>query len=170
MTLKIRQQIHGGSVASCVREGLKGGTAAFYRGYPMHFGCESFGNSCYLTTYAATKQFLGDDGLLTRMVCGAAAGWAGWVSIYPLDVLRSRMISTGAFWDPAPSVLAAARACYLESGAQGFFRGMSMALLRAAPVSGVVLPVYDYCLDFLCGRARGPAPVERFGGSSNKTC
>ena len=93
-----------------------------------------------------------DDSFATRLFCGACAGWAGWLSIYPLDVLRSRAISSGAFHDKAPSPMEAVRACYREGGVRSFYRGLGMALLRAAPVSGVVLPVYDYVLDLLCGK------------------
>lgn len=40
-------------------------------------------------------------------------------------------------------VLATARATFAEGGVLAFYRGISMTLLRAAPVAGVVLPVYD---------------------------
>lgn len=90
-----------------------------------------------------------DEGYVSRVACGAVAGWAGWLTIYPLDVLRSRVISLGAGGGPSLAPLAAARACYAEHGLRGFFVGIRLTLLRAAPVAGVVLPINDYFLRLL---------------------
>ena len=41
----------------CARDVLRrGGIRLLYRGFPLHFGCECFGNGAYLTTYAYAKQ------------------------------------------------------------------------------------------------------------------
>jgi hypothetical protein len=127
------------------------------------------------------------------------AGCCGWLSIYPLDVLRSRIMSTapvalassadlgaselrgstshppraaaadapaidaararavGARVGAQPAsivamVSAAARETYAAGGLRGFYRGISFTLLRAAPVAGTVLPVYDAGKAWLAGR------------------
>ena len=69
----------------------------------------------------------------------------GWISIYPLDVLRTRIMSgvTGRPADGSGIVLTAIRECLREGGVRAFHRGIGPTLLRAAPVAGVVLPVYD---------------------------
>mmetsp|Transcript_6661 Transcript_6661/g.20739 ORF Transcript_6661/g.20739 Transcript_6661/m.20739 type:complete len:185 (+) Transcript_6661:225-779(+) len=57
VTFKITQQVHGGSLMECARDVLRrGGIRLLYRGFPLHFGCECFGNGAYLTTYAYAKQ------------------------------------------------------------------------------------------------------------------
>ena len=110
--------------------------------------------------------------LLLRVLCGMAAGCCGWLSIYPLDVLRSRIMSqkpdvvvlsgsgsgasTAALASRPPlpppppplpplteMVRVAVRETYANGGLRGFYRGISFTLIRAAPVAGVVLPVYD---------------------------
>lgn len=137
--------------------------------------------------------------LALRVLSGMFAGVVGWVSIYPLDVLRSRVMSvvppmmttaaaagpaSGGGGAPPPEALAplspeagaaraatfslqpalrapthapappsqlygmiaqAARETYANGGLRGFFRGITFTLMRAAPVAGVVLPVYDTC-------------------------
>lgn len=55
----------------------------------------------------------------------------------------------GAGGGPSLTPLAAARACYAEHGLRGFFVGIRLTLLRAAPVAGVVLPINDYVLRLL---------------------
>ena len=80
-----------------------------------------------------------------QILCGAASGIMGWISIYPLDVLRTRIMSglTVAPSDGSGLVATAVRECIRESGVHAFHRGIGPTLLRAAPVAGVVLPVYD---------------------------
>ena len=54
-------------------------------------------------------------------------------------------------------VVAATRETYANGGIRGFYRGIGFTLLRAAPVAGVVLPVYDAGLAWLArpkGRIR----------------
>ena len=46
-------------------------------------------------------------------------------------------------------VVAAARETYAQNGLLGFYRGLGWTLLRAAPVAGVVLPVYDVVKEWL---------------------
>lgn len=81
----------------------------------------------------------------SQVLCGALAGIMGWVTIYPLDVLRTRIMSGLTASPPEGSglVLRAARECYQEGGLRAFHRGIVPTLFRAAPVAGVVLPVYD---------------------------
>ena len=70
-----------------------------------------------------------------------------WTAIYPLDVLRSRLYSGsgaggaggggGGMWSLLLSLH--------REGA--LFRGLGFTLVRAAPVAGVVLTMYDHVLD-----------------------
>ena len=86
------------------------------------------------------------ESLLLRSCAGALAGMTAWTAIYPVDVLRSRIMSQPA---GGGSALRAARECYAEGGLRAFWRGIGMTLLRAGPVAGVVLPVNDMLLDYL---------------------
>ena len=181
------------SIGDTLRRLLAGeGVRGLFRGLGLHCALETIGSGSYLLAYAAAKQALsrargggdsagssaGDgssvpappDSLLARVMCGACAGIAGWLSIYPLDVLRSRVMSTvppclsqrapvgsGGAIAAAPAgvpaavappslctmVADAARETYAAGGVRGFYRGIGFTLLRAAPVAGVVLPVYD---------------------------
>ena len=161
------------------------GFRGLFRGLGVHFLLETLGSGFYLVSYSAAKSFLRRSGALKsntvpgepeplafRVVCGMFAGCCGWMSIYPLDVLRSRIMgavasppsgaasmvapraATSSSMSAAPHgiidmVVAATRETYANGGIRGFYRGIGFTLLRAAPVAGVVLPVYDAGLAWL---------------------
>ena len=76
------------------------------------------------------------------MASGALAGCAAWSTIYPADVLRTRIAAaSGNLVSTASSglVTATAQEVYRSGGLRAFYRGISMTLLRAGPVAGVLL-------------------------------
>ena len=77
-----------------------------------------------------------------------------WTSSYPI-VLRTRIAASSGLANTAPSGLVAATAqeVYRSGGVRAFYRGISMTLLRAGPVAGVLLPVNDFLYDALARRA-----------------
>ena len=50
------------------------------------------------------------------------------------------------------SVCASALALFRQGGVPRFYKGLQFTLIRAAPVSGVLLPCYDLSLNFLEGK------------------
>ena len=171
-------QMNTSIVETLKRLVANGGVISLFRGLGLHCALEGIGSGAYLVAYAAAKAVLcaqpvstssgsgsappPPDSLLRRVLCGMTAGIAGWLSIYPLDVLRSRIMSAvppsiaapDAAADGASRALAprsnlysmvsdAMRETYANGGMRGFYRGLGFTLLRAAPVAGVVLPVYD---------------------------
>ena len=193
--LKLVQQMRGPadaalSTSEAARNVLSvQGVRGLFRGLGVHCMLETLGSGCYLVSYSAAKVGLRRTGLfgdaavarpgepeplLFRVLCGMFAGCCGWMSIYPLDVLRSRIMgaaaparleASAAAAAAAPSASAAAvyepprtigdmvatamRDTYANGGVRGFYRGIGFTLLRAAPVAGVVLPVYDAGLAWL---------------------
>ena len=139
---------------------VAGGVGSLFRGLGVHSLLETVGSGCYLVSYAATKQAVArraaarggpvaaEEPLSVRIGCGMVAGCCGWLSIYPLDVLRSRVMSvivpgSGGSSNAFSLVAGAARDTYASGGLLAFYRGLGFTLLRAAPVAGTVLPVYD---------------------------
>ena len=66
------------------------------------------------------------------MTCGGLAGMATWISIFPLDVVKSRQqgMSTPSARSPMGAFTVAERA-YKEEGASVFFRGLGVCSVRA---------------------------------------
>jgi len=166
--LKLVQQVEGGSVREVWKRLMATGASSLFRGLGLHTVLETIGSGCYLLAYAATKKAVAsergaapgagsasaaEEPLSIRVACGMVAGCCGWISIYPLDVLRSRVMSVGSEAAVAGStagtaglsglVATAVRETYASGGILAFYRGLGFTLLRAAPVAGTVLPVYD---------------------------
>lgn len=82
---------------------------------------------------------------------GAIAGVACWTSVYPLDVVQSRVIGEahyglGRKYDGALSCF---RTLYREEGIRAFTRGYSAVLMRSGPVNAILLPVNDAITPFV---------------------
>ena len=160
VTLKVYQQVNGGSLRSAVSTIWQArGHRGFFPAFGLHCCLETIGSTVYLGVYHLAKRQLRRDeraresfGL--RVASGALAGCTAWTSIYPIDVLRSRIMAAAA-GDAATSglVTATAQEVYRSGGVRAFYRGISMTLLRAGPVAGVLLPVNDFLYDALARRA-----------------
>jgi solute carrier family 25 carnitine/acylcarnitine transporter 20/29 len=136
-----------------------GGVRGLYYGGTITAFRDSFGYGWYFWSYELTKRLL-----LSRqadpfipptaadiLVSGGIAGVITWVSIYPLDVIKTRL-QTQPSWtverqrllhgsDMAPhreqSSLGIAREVWRSSGIGGFYRGVGICSLRAFIVNAV---------------------------------
>jgi solute carrier family 25 carnitine/acylcarnitine transporter 20/29 len=145
---KLLQQVKGVSLLNIVGD-IR--SLHPFRYYPLHLILESFGRAVYMTTYAYSKRAVESSGydnneLGWRVACGATSGVVAWTSIYPLDVLRSRLFSSGEQQD---GIVTSFKMLQKEGA---MFRGLGFTLVRAAPVAGVVLTCYDVVLDVIRGR------------------
>ena len=81
--------------------------------------------------------------LYGRIVSGAISGVVGWTVIYPIDVIKNRLqaqvISPGA----KSKWLEVATRLHRQGGLLAFYRGWSVMVFRALPVSSIALPTYD---------------------------
>ena len=83
--------------------------------------------------------------LYQRIVAGALAGISGWLVIYPLDVIKSRLQADALA--PGQNKYANMSDCfrvsYRQGGMRSLYSGLGFTLLRAVPVASVILPCYD---------------------------
>ncbi|KAI2635593.1 solute carrier family 25 member 45 [Hypomontagnella submonticulosa] len=106
------------------------------------------------------------------LLCGGLAGVVTWVSVFPLDVIKTR-VQTQAF-DPAATPLLGssqspqrrlgaietAREAYREGGARVFFRGLTVCSVRAFIVNAVQWAVYEWImLELGQGRQKRLEPI-----------
>ncbi len=147
------------------------GLRTFYRGYLPATICEAPGRGVYLWTYEAVKaqvhhakaiwrsensdvtlsDYLYKDGVVvhgdhieisTRVIAAACAGIFSWFVIYPADVIKARVqldIGKKKYKDSWHCV----KDTWRDGGWRGMFRGLSYTLIRAGPVAGTILPIYD---------------------------
>lgn len=131
----------------------------FYVGYSAHVACEGPGRVVYFVVYEYLKRmFAGNRGewaidalLSERMISAAVSGITCWAVIFPFDVIRARIYAASARTnlERNPSVLETARSLYDAGGIRNFYRGIGLTILRAGPVAGAVLPVYDIVFQHL---------------------
>ena len=108
-----------------------------------------------MLTYEAAKRQIakqkGDEelSLLDRVASAAAAGMICWASIFPFDLVRSKLYMKSFKSDATPSTLDGlllAREMVAQRGWRSLYRGVTITVARAGPVAAVILPVYDTVL------------------------
>ncbi|XP_053964145.1 calcium-binding mitochondrial carrier protein SCaMC-2-A-like [Anastrepha ludens] len=79
--------------------------------------------------------------MFERFVAGAAAGSIAQTTIYPMEVLKTRLAlgKTGQY----AGILNAAKKIYLAEGARSFYRGYIPNMLGIIPYAGIDLAVYE---------------------------
>ena len=94
--------------------------------------------------------------LAAQCGAGAIAGVANWLVSYPLDTLAAQMMAQAARADTGTaaardaSSTAALRRVLREGGGQAaLWRGLTPALLRAAPTNGLIFLTYEVCMQWL---------------------
>ena len=127
--IKILQQINETKWFETIRS-LS--TRSLYTGFGLQVCVES-GRGVYMATYVATlrlqKEYFqftdqGANSLIMRSVAGACAGCMGWLSIYPLDAVKSVMMSQCPQKPIYTSSWTCANALYQEGGIRRMYRGL----------------------------------------------
>ncbi|QLL30661.1 hypothetical protein HG536_0A04770 [Torulaspora globosa] len=105
---------------------------------------ETFGGVAWFSTYELLKNYLKslhDDGrdsdTWELLVSGASAGLAFNASIFPADTLKSVMQTEHM------GLLQSAKRVMAKSGVAGFYRGLGITLIRAAPANAAVFYTYE---------------------------
>lgn len=133
---------------------------------------DSIGYGFYFWSYELAtgrwndSETLRDHEGLRILLCGGLAGVVTWASVFPLDVIKTRVQTQ--IWNPQPEsealirparrsgALQIARETYAEGGARVFFRGLAVCSVRAFIVNAVQWAVYEWIM-----REMGPGRKQR---------
>ncbi|KAF2134631.1 solute carrier family 25 protein [Dothidotthia symphoricarpi CBS 119687] len=151
------------------REGIRG----LYYGGGITSVRDAVGYGFYFWSYEWSKHALGspDDtdrqAAMKVLLCGGFAGVVTWASIFPLDVVKTR-VQTQVLHAAEPpargeqnallgpetqrrrlSSIEIARQAYRSEGAGVFFRGLGICSVRAFVVNAVQWAVYEWMMRFL---------------------
>ncbi|KAI9223211.1 mitochondrial carrier domain-containing protein [Blastocladiella britannica] len=149
------------SLAVAARVLTTRGPTGFYRGGLITLLRDSPGYAVYFAGYEGLKHALARgtgrsaaDDRAVQFWAGGGAGVLSWASIYPLDVIKSRIQVTdaplvGSLRAGFQESVAVARTMLREEGARVFFRGMQPALVRAFYVNAVTFVTYEVAMDWL---------------------
>ncbi|KAF3927948.1 Mitoferrin-2 [Dactylellina cionopaga] len=114
----------------------EGGIRSVFRGSFATLARDGPGSAAYFAAYEYTKRALTPAGstemsLPAIIAAGGAAGIAMWVSIFPIDTVKSKLQSA----EGKVTVGGIVRELYGKGGVKAFFPGLTPALLRAVPAN-----------------------------------
>ncbi|EDO32185.1 predicted protein [Nematostella vectensis] len=127
--------------------------------------------------YEKAKKLVGSDtkalGVTDRLLAGSMAGVASQTSIYPLEVLKTRLAirKTGQY----RGLLHAASVIYQKEGIRSFYRGLFPSLLGIIPYAGIDLAVYEtlknFYLNYHKNQSADPGVLVLLAcGTASSTC
>ncbi|KAJ2544505.1 Mitochondrial carrier protein ymc2 [Coemansia sp. RSA 1933] len=144
----------------CIRQIYRGaGLGGIYKGQLPTMIREFNGYGMYFLAYEALVQRAvartggARSELSSGEVClyGAAAGFAMWLTSYPIDVVKSKLQTDGFSADSRKynGSVDCVRKIMRQEGIKGFFRGITPCLLRAAPANAATFVGFEMALRVL---------------------
>lgn len=118
---------------------------------------DAVGYGFYFAVYDASRRFcrgtetFGDEGWAV-LVSGGMAGVATWASVYPVDVVKTRVQTQSGLFDCAVRSRGAwevAGEAWAREGMAVFFRGVGVCCVRAFVVNAAQWGVYEWCFGLL---------------------
>ncbi|KAG1147323.1 hypothetical protein G6F37_000827 [Rhizopus arrhizus] len=163
--IRTRLQVQTGTGYSgpldCIRQIYRShGLSGIYKGQGITMAREFQGYGAYFLAYEwLVQRAMIENNLQKRSeletwkVCafGAAAGYAMWFTIYPMDAIKSRLQTDGFTPENKQysSALDCARKTFAKEGVAGFFKGIGPCLLRAAPVNAATFMGFEMAMRVL---------------------
>lgn len=157
--VRIRLQVQKDAIFKGPLDVLKhiyqaGGIRSIYRGLAPTLIRESFGSGVYFMTFEALMQNQIKKFNITRKevenwkLClfGGLAGYAMWISIYPVDVIKSKLQTDRLGNWKYKNSLHVFKDIYKTSGLRGFFVGFTPTILRAAPANAATFVAFEWVM------------------------
>jgi solute carrier family 25 phosphate transporter 23/24/25/41 len=141
------------NLASAVRNIYSmGGIRAFYRGLPVGligvFPYAAIDMSTFEALKLAYIKSSGKEepGMLALLAFGSISGSVGATSVYPLNLMRTRLQASGSPGHPQRynGVLDVAMKTWERDGWKGFYRGLFPTLAKVIPSVSISYVVYEY--------------------------
>jgi solute carrier family 25 phosphate transporter 23/24/25/41 len=171
--LKMLLQVHEGATRLTVRDGIRrmaaeGTVRAFFKGNGANVLKIAPETAIKLTANDAYKRLVtgGNASDITpgqRMAAGAAAGATAQATIYPLELVRTRLAvcAPGAYGGIAD----AARQVLALEGWRAFYRGMLPSMLGILPYAGVDIAAFELLKERLLDAYDGRPPAHAVLGA-----
>ncbi|XP_064799382.1 calcium-binding mitochondrial carrier protein SCaMC-2-B isoform X3 [Oncorhynchus masou masou] len=149
--LKVLMQVHATRTNSmCIAGGFthmirEGGVRSLWRGNGMNVIKIAPESAIKFMAYEQIKRLIGSNqetlGILERFVAGSLAGAIAQSSIYPMEVLKTRLAlrKTGQF----SGIADCAKHIFRKEGMAAFYKGYIPNLIGIIPYAGIDLAVYE---------------------------
>jgi len=137
----------GGVIRTVLSTVRKEGVSGLWRGLGPTWCRELPGYFCFFLGYESSRAalaWLGGKqpdqlGSLETVVSGGVAGVCFWSSIFPMDVVKSRIQVRGA----RGGAVTVARQILKTEGAPALYRGLAPALVRTFPANAALFLAYE---------------------------
>lgn len=163
--IRIRLQTQTSNLYSgpmdCIRKivSYSNGVSGLFRGIAPTIIREGHGMGMYFLTFEALVKHDQHRNKLERSdipgwrLCsyGALAGYSMWLTVYPIDVIKSKMQTDNLH--PSERTYSSSLDCLRKTlraqGLKGFFRGFLPTMLRAAPVNACTFYTFELTIRYL---------------------
>ncbi|MED6276643.1 hypothetical protein CHARACLAT_005107 [Characodon lateralis] len=149
--LKVMMQVHGSRTNNmCMMSGLmqmikEGGMRSLWRGNGVNIIKIAPESALKFMAYEQIKRLIGSEketlSILERFVAGSLAGVIAQSTIYPMEVLKTRLAlrKTGQY----AGISDCAKQIFRKEGLGGFYKGYVPNMLGIIPYAGIDLAVYE---------------------------
>lgn len=144
----------------------KDGIRGLYFGGVVTALRDSIGYGFYFWSYDLSTQLMASnrkdpspaENAMKVLLCGGLAGVATWASIFPLDVIKTRVQAQTLDGDSRQllagqevsrkrlGAMGIAKQAYREEGSRVFFRGLTICSIRAFAVNAIQWAVYEWIM------------------------
>lgn len=126
------------------------GFKIFYKGYRCTIYRDVFSSGIYTAVYEALSATTTSHhkSVSNIVFAGGMAGMLSWISIIPLDVIKSRLQADNPDNPKYKSLMDCFIKSYQSDGLKVFFRGSCMTIIRAFPVNGATFLGLEKSLQF----------------------
>lgn len=129
-----------------------GGVPAYYRGLVIGLVGVFPYSAIDMSTFEALKlaylRSTGKDepGVLALLAFGSVSGSVGATSVYPLNLVRTRLQASGSSGHPEryTGPMDVVRKTYARDGWRGFYRGLFPTLAKVVPSVSISYVVYEH--------------------------
>ncbi|KAH7887680.1 mitochondrial carrier [Phlebopus sp. FC_14] len=146
-----------------------GGMRAFYRGLGIGLVGVFPYSAIDMSTFEALKlayvRSTGEDepGVLALLAFGSVSGSVGATSVYPLNLVRTRLQASGSSGHPQryTGVWDVAMKTYQRDGWRGFYRGLFPTLAKVVPSVSISYLVYEHSKRRYAPRTLAPSAIVK---------
>ncbi|KAL1933385.1 hypothetical protein VTP01DRAFT_7475 [Rhizomucor pusillus] len=127
------------------------GILGLWSGFGLHLLRDTVGTGVYFGGYETTKFLLTSEerpaGPMTQFLAGGICGILCWLAVFPIDLVKSLLQKDVLAPCPRyPDAATCIHDIYKTRGFTGFYRGVTVTLMRAFPMHSLNFLVYEQTL------------------------